>query len=275
MATEQHSMPADASETLIHNDQLVPNADNIDANDAPKKERPNWLADKFESPEDMAKAYHELERKLGSRQAPPEELTRTETPSERFNEEPEVPQAQQGEQAALLPGLDNTTVESISDYAWEHRSLSDEHYATLEKAGYSRDMVDQYMAGQFAVAADYQAGLMEAGGGEQQVESMFDWARHNMNEQQIAAYDEMFDRGGPDAIMAMENLRAKYESAGGNSAWGAVQGANAPSVDTSAFESSADVIEAMSDPRYHTNPTYRAEVMRKLSRSNALNNGRA
>lgn len=274
MAVEQHSMPADASETMIHQDKVVPNADNVEANEAPSKQRPDWLADKFESPEAMAKAYYELEKKLGSREAPPEELTRTETPNERVQEQPDRPQQEEG-QHALLPGLDNSTVESISDYAWEHQSLTDEHYQTLEKAGYSRDMVDQFMQGQFAIAADVQGQLIEAGGGEAQVESMFNWARNNMNEQQIAAYDEMFDRGGPDAIMAMENLRAKYESAGGNSAWGGVQGANAPSSDQSYFESSADVIEAMSDPRYQTNPTYRAEVMRKLQRSNALNGGRA
>ena len=30
------------------------------------EEKPKWLPDKFNSPEDMAKAYHELERKLYS-----------------------------------------------------------------------------------------------------------------------------------------------------------------------------------------------------------------
>ena len=42
--------------------QLAEEAGAVERDD----EQPAWLPDKFESPEDMAKAYHELERKLSS-----------------------------------------------------------------------------------------------------------------------------------------------------------------------------------------------------------------
>lgn len=248
--------------------------------EAPNKNRPEWLQEKFQTPQDLAKAYDELERKLGGKSEPPREMTDKASNENVRQARDELEQAPPPQPTGdpgtpILPGLENNVIEQISDYAWENGSLSDEHYATLEQAGYSRQMVDQYMAGQFAVAADYQGQLLEAGGGEQNVETMFQWAQQNLSEQQISAYDEMFDRGGPEAIMAMENLRAKFEQAGGGSAWGGVTGANAPSYEVGQFHSTADVMEAMADPRYKTNESYRQEVARKLARSNVLNNGRA
>lgn len=241
--------------------------------------RPEWLQEKFQTPQDLAKAYDELERKLGGKQAPPREMTEQASNEELRTQREEAPPPSQEPNSdpgtPLLPGLENNIVEQMSDYAWENQSLTDEHYQTLAQAGYSREMVDSYMAGQFAMAEDNHQQLMDAGGGEQNVQQMFAWAQQNMTDQQIAAYDDMFDRGGPEARMAMENLRAKYEGAGGNSAWGGMQGANAPSYEVGTYQSTADVLEAMRDPRYKTNPAYREEVARKLAQSNVLNNGRA
>ncbi len=242
--------------------------------------RPDWLQDKFQTPQDLAKAYDELERKLGGKKPDaPREATETAQNEGLHQAREEIDQRLESPPSTgdtpMLPGLENNVIEEISDYAWQNQSLSEEHYATLEAAGYSRDMVNSFMEGQFARAEDGHNMLMEAGGGEQNVEQMFMWAQQNLSEQQIAAYDEYFDRGGPDALMAMENLRAKYDQAGGSSAWTGVQGANAPSYEVGQFQSTADVMEAMADPRYKTNESYRQEVARKLARSNVLNNGRA
>jgi len=264
MSTEREAMPEDATQSMINS---VNSTDNVDEPKEPS--RPEWLQEKFESPEQLAKAYDELQRKLGQSKQPAPDLDKQETLQDPAEQTEQPDRSQQVDQSApLLPGLDNDTVESISDYAWENQSLSDDHYETLAKAGYSRDMVDAYMAGQFTMAEQGHNQLMEAGGGEGNVQTMFQWAQQNLPEQQITAYDEMFDRGGPEALMAMENLRAKFDNAGGSSAWQGVVGANAPSHDTSVFQSNADVIEAMSDPRYHTNPTYQRQVIEKLNRSN-------
>ncbi len=272
MAVERYDAPA---ENL---DQIKENADNVDREKAeanpPNKNRPDWLQDKFSSPEELAKAYSELERKLGTQSGKPKA---PEMPREQPHEGRESPkqEVQQGEKPTdspnFLPGLDNNEAEAISNYAWEHRSLSDEHYEKLAKAGYSRDIVDEFMAGQFARADTFQNTLVEAGGGAENVEAMFNWARNNMTPEQIAGYDSMFDQGGPQAVMAMENLRAKFENSGQSMQYSGVTGANAAPFETSVYHSTADVIEAMNDPRYQTNPTYRAEVMRKLSRSKDVN----
>ena len=43
---------------------------------------------------------------------------------------------------------------------------------------------------------------------------------------------------------------------------------NAPKANTDVYKSQAQVVEAMSDPRYDRDTAYRQEVMEKLSRSN-------
>jgi len=282
MAVEQHQMPADATERMA---QAVKEDNVSELNKEDNQGRPDWLQPKFSTPEDLAKAYDELERKLGgqTKPKPPEAATERLNPAEQgrapeAQEEQNAPSPSEQENApqAVIPGLETSEVEELSQYAWENQGLDDEHYQRLEKAGYSREVVDAYMAGQFAVQEQYTGRLVEAGGGEQNVDAMFKWAEAGGLEQsQIDAYNEYFDQGGPQALMAMENLRAKYENSG-NATYRAVTGANAPSYETSRFESSAQVMNAMSDPRYKVDPAFRAEVARKLQRSpGVLGNGRA
>lgn len=234
-------------------------------------ERPQWLQDKFESPEELAKAYNELEKKLGQRSTPDEGWKTEPKEGEEATEESEATEevAEEAPVQTTLPGIENELVEEISKHAWENRSLSDEHYETLEKAGYSRDVVDQFMAGQFAQQDAAQSALLNAGGGQENVNSMFSWAEENLTQDQIDVYNGKFDQGGPDAIMAMEHLKARYD-ASGEAAAKTVSGAVAPSVETSVYRSAAQVVEAISDPRYKSDPAYRAEVERKIARSNVM-----
>lgn len=277
---ERHEMSEDASLNAINATNESQPGNTVESTGETKPQRPEWLQEKFQTPEDMAKAYAELEKKLGgAKEPPPEELTETAKQNSDRSEErqqEQTPQPQEGNDAPFLPGMENTKAEEISQYAWENRELSEEHYKTLQDAGYSRDLVDQFMSGQFAQADDFNSKLLETGGGEANVQAMFDWAANNMDQTQVNAYNEMFDKGGAEALMAMENLRGKYSESGQATQQGhTISGANAPSTETSVYHSSADVIEAMNDPRYSTNPTYREEVARKLARSNVLVNGRA
>ncbi len=126
------------------------------------------------------------------------------------------------------------------------------------------------MAGQFAQAEASQAQLLNAGGGQEKVQAMFEWAEQALTQDQIDQYNERFDRGGPDAIMAMEHLAAKFDSSGGGYE-ARVQGANAPlNATAEPFRSVEQVKEAMSDPRYNTDPAFREEVYRRLEHSNVL-----
>lgn len=279
MAVQSTDMPADATLNAINAENITRDAKANESHKAQaegrpvektESDRPDWLQEKFSSPQELAKAYAELEKKLGTESGKPkapEELNRTLQQQVPERSKEEVQKGDNPEGAHFLPGVENTVAEEISNYAWEHRSLSDEHYETLTKAGYSREIVDEFMAGQFARADTFQNTMVEAGGGAENVEAMFNWARNNLSEQQIAGYDSMFDQGGPQAIMAMENLRAKFENSGQSLGYSGVTGANAAAYETSFFRDTGEVIKAMQDPRYSTSKAYREEVERKLGRS--------
>jgi len=176
---------------------------------------------KFKSYEDLEKAYKNLESKLGERAAPEDPTPLPPQPraedewqqDENGNEDYNQPNTD-AEIKAALPGFTNDQVEEISRYAWENRELTDDHYESLERAGYSREIVDNYMAGQFAMAEAAQSQLINAGGGEERVQAMFDWAATNLDQGTVDAYNAKFEQGGPDAIMAMEALAAKYDASG-------------------------------------------------------------
>jgi hypothetical protein len=250
--------------------------------------RPQWLPEKFSSPEDMAKSYSELEKEYtrlrqGDARGKP---TATGKPdiNEAFDNEvkPEDvdPNAQADqiqddglEQAkALLPGFTEDQIMEFSNTAWENGELSDDQYTALEKAGYGRELVDQYIEGQMALMDGYRAALVNAGGGEQSVQSMFNWAAQSLPQSEINRYNEKFDMGGPDALMAMEHLKSRWVDSGnaGNFAGGRVAGANAPQHEVSVYNSVAQVTKDMQSEQYKTDPAFRAAVAQKISRSKVL-----
>ena len=112
----------------------------------------------------------------------------------------------------------------------------------------------------------YADGLKNAVGGEEQYNDMLGWAGQNLNSQEIEMYDAIMDKGDPAAAYwAVQALSYRYRDANvteGN----LVQGK--PASQGAGFRSQAELVEAMGDPRYDRDPAYRADVMRKLEKSN-------
>jgi hypothetical protein len=238
--------------------------------------RPEWLPENFKSVEDFLEAHKELRADHTRKSQELSELKKASTAEEEAdkadvqNKTPEENEEKAAKGEQVLPGVDNDFAKEVSDYAWEHGSLTDEHYEKLEAAGYSRDVVDNYMQGQMATANQATTALVEAGGGAEAVQSMFDWAAQNLDESTIEGYNSKFAAGGPDAVMAMEHLRSRYENSGDAPAGRQVSGANMPSGSTSVYQSVAQVQADMSDPRYDSDPAFRQMVAEKLGRSNVL-----
>ena len=95
---------------------------------------------------------------------------------------------------------------------------------------------------------------------------MLSWAGENLTEQEISMYDSVMDKGDPAAaFFAVQALSYRYQDANGVEG-SLVQGKSPGPGGT--FRSQAEVVQAMSDPRYDNDPAYRQDVMRKLERSN-------
>ena len=110
--------------------------------------------------------------------------------------------------------------------------------------------------------------LMQTAGGQQQYDQMISWATENFSQQEIDMYDHVMDSGDAAAAMfAVQALKNAYRNATGVDGE-LLTGGSAPSDPSNTFRSQAEVMAAMNDPRYDSDPAYRQDVFDKLERSN-------
>jgi hypothetical protein len=108
--------------------------------------------------------------------------------------------------------------------------------------------------------------LFEMVGGEKAYQAMIAWAGQNLTKQEIAMYDSVMGKGDPNAIFfAVQTLNNKYSEAVGND--GQLLTGRGSAEEGAAFRSQAELVQAMSDPRYDRDPAYRQDVISKLERS--------
>jgi len=108
--------------------------------------------------------------------------------------------------------------------------------------------------------------LFKMVGGEKAYQSMITWAGQNLSQAEIQMYDSVMGKGDPNAIFfAVQALNSKYSDAVGQDGQ-MLSGKSAKSVDNS-FRSQAELVQAMSDPRYDNDPAYRRDVLNKLANS--------
>ena len=222
---------------------------------AGSEDRPEWLPEKFKTPEEMAKAYSQLEGKLGqSNEETEEAFEGTEyTGSESANEVSDLLDSK---------GLDFDVF--AQEYA-ETGELSDDAYAALEQAGFSESMVDSWINGQDALAAQMTADMQSIVGGGETYTDMVTWASNNLPASEVEAYNATMDSQDPDMIkFAVQGLFARYRSEAEPTL---MQGGSGAVSSGGRFESTAELTAAMGDPRYAKDPAYRQAVADKLAKS--------
>ena len=108
--------------------------------------------------------------------------------------------------------------------------------------------------------------LMDMVGGDKAYKSMLSWANDNFSQDEVAMYDGVMESGNPSAIFfAVQALQSRYNDAVGTDGQ-LLTGRGAENTDDS-FKSQAELVAAMSDPRYDRDPAYRADLMRRLENS--------
>ena len=203
---------------------------------------------KFDTQEDLEKAYKELESKIGS-------------PKEETKEEPtlDIPEGN-AEEVVEAAGLD---MESLQQEFSDKGELTAESLAKLEKVGINKDIVDSYIQGQQAVAQQIETDIKSIAGGNEGYTEMIAWAKENLSAEEVYAYNRVVNGRDIDATkMAVQGLKARM---GGNAEPNLVRGKAA--ISQSQFDSQAQITEAMKDPRYAKDPAYRDEVIEKINRS--------
>lgn len=217
---------------------------------AEKKEggdRPAWLPEGFNTPEDLSKAYTELRTKMSKGPDKKEETV--------------TPEATKAARAAVEDAglLDTLTAEFM-----QNGKLSDESVTKMTAAGLSQESVNTFISGQKALATALQAEIVKAAGSADKLNVLTSWAQQNLPQAAIDAYNDAIDSGSIEAAkLAVGGLVRQYEKAHGKPPR-LVGGESTRTAGLQPFASMNELIVAQSDPRYAEDPAYQKQVMARL-----------
>jgi len=244
-------------------------------------QRPDYVPEKFYDSksgvinfEAMAKSYAELERMKSAPEPKGGETTPPATTT------PPTEKVVTPAQVSAIPGVDDAARKTYTDELTTAGKLSDTSYAALDKAGYSKAMVDAYVKGLQADAtvtsavaaarlADSQIqDITTSIGGQPALTNMINWAKGSLPDAELKAYNEAVSGSDPAKVkLAVHGLYAQYTKANGSEE-NLIRGRNEGVASLDRFESRAEQTAAINNPLYQKDPAYRARVSAKIGRSN-------
>ena len=259
------------AETLTYeNNPEVTSIDNLNADEQDslkvgetmQEAQDNLLAGKYKNAQELEQGYIELQKKLGEGEA----------------EEP-VAEAEEEE----YEGEEGEEDISILDELWEYELNNEEFHEDAVAELQQMDPVDlanlhieyrKQVEEEGVGAKDFTEAEMSelkgVVGGDENYQNMLQWAGANLNQQEIDMFDAVMQRGDAlGAFFAIRSLAYRYNDAAGYE--GKMLTGNAPKTSGSQYRSQQEVIQAMSDPRYESDPAYRKDIMDKLKRSPNVN----
>jgi hypothetical protein len=213
------------------------------------------LAGKYQSAEELERGYLELQKRLSS-------------PAEEEPQVEEAPEAEEEEEEIEVDGdLFDAIMESYRTGEWDDNLV--EEVGKMDPIDVANMfLTKQGEAQQTAVATEEDVTqIQDSVGGVDEYQNMLQWASGNLSEQEINLYDAAMDRGDPlTMFFAAQALNSRYQDAVGYD--GEMLTGSAPRNTGDVFRSQAELVAAMSDPRYDKDPAYRMDISEKLERSN-------
>ena len=245
-------------------DNLTPEEqENLAVGEKLQADQEQLLAGKYKSAEELEKAYVELQKKLGE--------SKEEEDTDQASAEPEPEDKPQLSEGATL------ITDASKEYFDNGNKLSPETLAKFSSLS-SQDLIKAYMEVQSNPEFQAQAAppaeittaqinqIKNSAGGEKAYANIVNWAKTNLPQDQVQAFDEVVNTGSVQAIqLAVAGLKSEYVNA--NGAEGRMYTGKAPTNKGDVFRSQAELVRAMSDPRYDNDPAYRQDIVEKLDRS--------
>ena len=232
---------------------------------------------KFKSVEDLAASYKELEGKLGQVTEEDQLQTEeTETVESEFNAEEFY-----GDGLASVLEEVGIDAQDISNRFQESGEINEDDYTKLGEAGFSKQVIDTYLDGLRGasseqgvdIASSQIQGIKDSVGGDETYGKMVAWALESLPAEEVKAFNDLTETANAPAIkMAVQGLYSQYNNAMGvepNLVSGKVSSSG-----PTPYRSTAEVVTAMSDPRYGKDVTYTEDVQRRLGGSDVFNTKR-
>ena len=236
--------------------------DSINVGEALEQEDQRQLAGKYANAEELERAYLNLQQKMGQ-QSDDEEVE--EYDEEEYDEPDGDPSYE----------LDQEVYDIIQDEIDTYGALTEE---TIDALANHLDADELIKVGMDMSATEYPdldprdiSDIQNFVGGEEAYADLIGWASQNISEQYIDAFDAVVDTANAPAIQLMvAGLMATYNENNGYEGR-MLTGRAAQDVGSVVpFRSQAEVVAAMSDPRYDNDPAYRQDIMQRLEISNTF-----
>lgn len=226
--------------------------------------KPEGIPDKFYNPvtgevdyTSLAKSYVELEKSKG-KPTPEVDAKKPEVKPE------DTPDVDTANKAVTDAGLD---MNSLSQQYADDGELSQDSYDKLAKAGIPKEMVDSYIEGQVARTELVKTQAYALTDGAEGYQAMVDWVRTTATPAEITAYNHAVNSGVSDIReVAIRSMWAKYGSDTGNTGNLITNKVNTK-VGTGLYESRAQMMADMANPKYKTDSAFRKMVETKLGNS--------
>lgn len=259
------------AETLTYeNNPEVTSIDNLNADEQDslkvgeqmQEAQDNLLAGKYKNAQELEQGYIELQKKLGEGEA----------------EEP-VAEAEEEEYEGEEGEEDGSILDELWEYEINNEEFHEDAVAELQQMDpvdlanlhieYRKQVEEEGIGAKDFTEAEMTE-LKGVVGGDENYQNMLQWAGANLNQQEIDMFDAVMQRGDAlGAFFAIRSLAYRYNDAAGYE--GKMLTGNAPKTSGSQYRSQQEVIQAMSDPRYESDPAYRKDIMDKLKRSPNVN----
>ena len=263
------------------------------------KDENGLYAGKFKTVEDLANSYKELEGKLGSTT---EEEQPKETTEESTAESTGIPEGYEdyyledgtvdyksvnenyGETLGQIFKEGQVDPYKISaEFHKNKGEIPQEMYQSLLDAGLSKNSIDSYLTGR-ATEMGYQntsseevaekevQSIRDSIGGDETYGKMVSWAMDNLPKPEIDGFNEATKTmTAPQLKLMVQGLYTQYQNAMGIEP-NLVTGKPASS-GPAPYRSSAEVKNAMNDPRYGKDVTYTQDVYARLEKSDVFGKG--
>jgi hypothetical protein len=228
--------------------------DSIQKGEELAQEQSQALAGKFQSAEELEKAYLELQSKFSQEQQPESEQEYQQETQEADTQDISFldtlwDEAQTEWSEETLTALGNMDAADVAQMYLQYRNEND---TTPE------------------LSQDNIRAIYDVVGGQSEYDSMVEWASSNLQASESELYDSVMNSGDPAAcFFAVQALAYRWSESQGWQGSEFLSG-NAAPTRQDVFRSQAEVVQAMSDSRYDNDPAYRQDVMDRLERSNDL-----
>ena len=219
------------------------------------------LAGKYKNAEELEKAYVELQKKIGE---PKEEESNVseESKSEEVSDDKPKEETKEEKESKILEKLWDSRNDGFAEETLKELAQTNPGELAKEYLRYRQQSSVQPELSESDI--DDLKGLV---GTEDDYQAIMSWAQTGVSQQEQDMFDNIIDSGNKEAAyFAVQAMIAKYKDAVGSD--GDLITGKPPSTNASGFRSQAEVVKAMSDPRYEEDPAYREDIKRKLANSN-------